>query len=61
MLNQIHMSKRVDAEYLEIELDPDTMAEVEDLAQKTKTSPFDMGITLLREALASYEQPKPLG
>jgi len=55
------MSKQAEPEYLEIELDPETMAEVEALAQKSKVAPFEMGVTLLREALASYEQPMTRG
>ena len=41
-----------EAEYLEIELDAETMAEVEALAREANVTPFDMGLILLREAIS---------
>jgi len=40
-------------EYLEIELDAETMAEVESLAKDSNVTPFDMGLILLQEAISA--------
>ena len=39
--------------YIEFELDPDTMREIEELARESNCTPFEMCVTLLREWLAS--------
>jgi hypothetical protein len=48
------------AEYLEFELDAETLADVEALASESNMTPFDMGLILLREAIAfSYDAQSP--
>ena len=53
-------NKTKETEYLEMELDAETMAEVEELAKESNVPPFDMGLILLREAISSsYEAQAP--
>ena len=43
--------------YLEFQLDPETLLEVESRARQRGVKPFEMCIILLREALATPSQP----
>jgi hypothetical protein len=45
-------NRRADKEYVEFQLDPATLLEVEALASKTGCTPFQMSVTLLREELS---------
>jgi|GEM_PF-5579507 hypothetical protein len=45
-----------DGEYLEIELDPETLREVEELARESNCTPFEMCVILLRERLSASEE-----
>lgn len=40
-------------EYLEIELDEEILAEVENLAKESKVTPFEICVTLLKDELLS--------
>lgn len=42
-------------EYLDIELDSETMQQVESLAEQEKLTPFAMAVALLSEALESHD------
>jgi hypothetical protein len=46
-------------EQLQIELDPETFAEVERLANESNVSPFEMCVILLRERFASSAELSP--
>ena len=45
-------SGQADREYLEFDLEPETMATVEQMAAEAGISPFEMCVILLRERLA---------
>ena len=47
-------------EYLEIELDEETLAEVEALAESSNVTPFEMCVTLLQEELFSFSVAQSL-
>jgi hypothetical protein len=44
---------QTDREYLEFDLEPETMATVEQMASEAGVSPFEMCVILLRERLAT--------
>ena len=57
------MANRVKGmEYIEFELDSDTLAEVEALAEESRLTPFEMSLTLLKETISfACAAPKSRG